>query len=382
MARRPSGAAAKQPMAQPSVGAGSRSPAGRLRQIPEMECCMNDYRFLKACRREPVDCTPVWLMRQAGRYMAEYRAIRSKTPFLQMCKTPELAAEVTLQPVDKIGVDAAIIFADILLPLEGMGIGFEFAANEGPVIHEPVRDRAAVEKIKIIDPDTDVGYVMEAIRLVRKELEGRLPVIGFSGAPFTLASYIVEGGGSRNYQYVKSLAYNDPETFHLLMDKIGQVVTVYLNAQIRAGAQAVQLFDSWVGCLGPGDYETYVLPHTKKVIAGLDADGVPVIHFANGGSTLLHLIEQAGGDVISVDWRVNLDDAWTRIGEDYAIQGNFDPVALFAPVDEIRRRVQEILDRAGGRPGHVFNLGHGILPETPVDHVRALVEAVHELSAR
>ena len=342
----------------------------------------DDLRFLKACRREPVDCTPVWLMRQAGRYMAEYRAIRAKTPFLQMCKTPELAAEVTLQPVEKIGVDAAIIFADILLPREGMGIGFEFAANEGPVIANPVRDRAAVEAVKIIDPETDVGYVMEAIRLVRKELDGKLPVIGFSGAPFTLASYIVEGGGSRNYQHIKSLAYNDPDAFHLLMDKIAQVVILYLNAQIEAGAQAVQLFDSWVGCLGPTDYESLVLPHTRKVIAGIKADGVPIIHFANRGSTLLELIKQAGGDVVSVDWRVNLDDAWARIGYDYAIQGNLDPVALFAPVAEVRRRAGDILERAGRRPGHVFNLGHGILPETPVDHVRALVEAVHELSAR
>lgn len=341
----------------------------------------HEYRFLKACRREPVDCTPIWLMRQAGRYMAEYRAIRSKTPFLTMCKTPELAAEVTLQPVEKLGIDAAIIFADILLPLEGMGIGFEFAANEGPVIHEPVRDRAAVERVKIIDPETDVGYVLEAIRLVRKELDGKLPVIGFSGAPFTLASYIVEGGGSRNYQYVKGLAYNDPEAFHLLMDKIAQVVTVYLNAQIKAGAQAVQIFDSWVGCLGPADYERFVLPHTKRVIDHLETDGAPVIHFANGGSTLLELIEQAGGDVISVDWRINLDDAWARIGHDYAIQGNLDPVALFAPVDEIRGRARDILSRAGGRAGHVFNLGHGILPETPVEHVKALVDAVHEMSA-
>lgn len=341
----------------------------------------DDHRFLKACRREPVDATPVWLMRQAGRYMPEYRAIREKTPFLTMCKTPELAAEVTLQPVDKIGVDAAIIFADILLPLEGMGIGFEFAANEGPVIHHPVRDRAAVDKVRIIDPETDVGYVMEAIRLVRKELDGKLPVIGFSGAPFTLASYIVEGGGSRNYQYIKGLAYNDPDAYHLLMGKIAEVVTIYLNAQIKAGAQAVQLFDSWVGCLGPDDYKTFVLPHTRRVIEGLATDGVPVIHFANGGSTLLELIEQAGGDVISVDWRINLDDAWSRIGYDYAIQGNLDPVALFAPVGEIRRRAGQILDRAGGRPGHIFNLGHGILPETPVDHVKALVEAVHDLSA-
>lgn len=341
----------------------------------------NEYRFLKACRREPVDCTPVWLMRQAGRYMAEYRAIREKTPFLEMCKTPELAAEVTLQPVTKIGVDAAIIFADILLPLEGMGIGFEFAANEGPVIHHPVRDRAAVEKVRVIEPEADVPYVMEAIRLVRKELDGKTPVIGFSGAPFTLASYIVEGGGSRNYQHIKSLAYNDPDAYHLLMDKIAQVVSRYLNAQIEAGAQAVQLFDSWIGCLGPDDYERLVLPYSRMAIEGIKSDGVPVIHFANGGSVFLDLVRQAGGDVISVDWRVNLDDAWKRVGYEFAIQGNLDPVTLFGPVDEIRRRAGRILERAGGRPGHIFNLGHGILPQTPVDHVKALVEAVHELSA-
>ncbi|RJQ55403.1 MAG: uroporphyrinogen decarboxylase [Actinobacteria bacterium] len=341
----------------------------------------HEYRFIKACRREPVDCTPIWLMRQAGRYMAEYRAIREKTPFLTMCKTPELAAEVTLQPVNKLGVDAAIIFADILLPLEGMGIGFEFAANEGPVIHEPVRSREQVDKVRLIDPDTDTGYVMEAIRLVRAELEGKVPVIGFSGAPFTLASYIVEGGGSRNYRHIKSLAYNDPGAYHLLLDKIADVCILYLKAQIRAGAHAVQLFDSWAGAMGPDDYEEFVLPHTAKVLKGISGE-VPVIHFAHGGSTLLELVKQAGGDVISVDWRIDLDEAWRTIGYEYAIQGNLDPVALFAPVEEIGKRAKGILDRAEGRPGHVFNLGHGILPETPVDHVKALVDVVHEYSSK
>ncbi len=343
-------------------------------------------RFLSACRRQPVDCTPVWLMRQAGRYMPEYRAIRAKTDFLTMCKTPELAAEVTLQPVDALGVDAAILFADILLPLEGMGLELEFAKNEGPVIHNPVRDGAAVDKLTPLEPQDDVPYVLEAIRILRRELAGRVPLIGFSGAPFTLASYIVEGGGSRNYLHAKSLMYQEPAVWHALMDKIADVVIAYLNAQIEAGAQAVQVFDSWAGALSPGDYEAYVLPHSRKVIEGLatgsGAADVPVIHFAGNNGHLLELMAGAGGDVIGLDWRVNLDDAWRRLGYDVAVQGNLDPVALYAAPDEIRRRVKEIIDRAEGRWGHVFNLGHGILPTTPVEHAVALVDAVHELSTR
>lgn len=340
-----------------------------------------EHRFLKACRREPVDCTPVWLMRQAGRYMSEYREVRNRVPFLTMCKTPELAAEVTLQPVEKLGVDAAILFADILLPLEPMGVQIEFAQNEGPVIHNPIRTLADVKTLRIIEPEEDVSFVVEAVKLVRQKLNGRVPLIGFSGAPFTLASYIVEGGHSRNYIRIKSMMYNDPSTYHSLMDKVAQVVARYLNAQIRAGAQAVQLFDSWVGCLSPRDYEEFVLPHTHRVIKELEG-GVPVVHFATGSSTFLELMKKAGGDVIGIDWRIDLDVAWQRLGYNVAIQGNLDPVVLFASPEEIERRARGILEQAGGRPGHIFNLGHGILPETPVKNVIALVEAVHKHGKR
>ncbi len=342
---------------------------------------MGESVFLKACRREEVEYTPVWLMRQAGRYMKEYRSIRRRYDFLTMCKTPEIAAEVTLQPIERLGVDAAIIFADILLPLEGMGIDLEFAKNEGPVIHNPVRRREDVERLRVIDPLEEVPFVMEAIRIVRRELDGRVPVIGFSGAPFTLASYMVEGGHSRNYVITKTLMYNDPSSWHLLMDRISDVVIEYLNAQIEAGAQAVQIFDSWVGCLGPGDYREYVLPHMKRVTEGIRED-VPVIHFATNSSTLLELMREAGGDVIGVDWRVDIGEAWKRIGYDRAIQGNLDPVILFAEPEVIEKAVRTILGAIGNRPGHIFNLGHGILPKTPVDHVIALVEMVHRLSRR
>ncbi len=340
----------------------------------------NDYRFIKACRREQVDCTPVWFMRQAGRYMAEYRRIREKYSFLSMCRTPELAAEVTLQPLDRLGVDAAIIFADILLPLEPMGIDLEFAADEGPVIHTTVHDQAAVDALRVIEPEEELPFVMEAIRIVRRTLDGKLPLIGFSGAPFTLASYIIEGGHSRTYITTKALMYHAPQVWHRLMEKLAEVVARYLRAQIRAGAQVVQLFDSWVGCLTPNDYREYVMPHSWHVLASLKDLGVPVIHFGTDTAGLLELMREAGGDVIGVDWRIQLDDAWGRLGGGVAIQGNLDPVALFAPIPEIEKRVADILRRAGGRPGHIFNLGHGILPKTPVEHVQATVEMVHKLS--
>ncbi|MDI6715881.1 MAG: uroporphyrinogen decarboxylase [Actinomycetota bacterium] len=339
-------------------------------------------RFLKACRREQVDMTPVWLMRQAGRYMKEYRDIRAKHDFLTMCKEPEIAAEVTLQPVDHLGVDAAILFADILLPLEGMGIKLEFAKGEGPVIHNPVRRRADVGKITVVEAEEATPYVAEAIKILRRELKNRVPLIGFSGAPFTIASYIVEGSGSRDYRYTKALMYEDPEAWHALMDKLSEIVTRYLRMQIKAGAQAVQMFDSWVGALGPYEYEKFVMPYSKKVMDNLAGEAVPRIHFANNASTLLELVSMAGGDVIGVDWRINLDIAWQRIGYDKAIQGNLDPITLFGPIDSIKERVKDILDRAGGRPGHIFNLGHGIHKETPVSHVKALVEIVHELSRK
>ncbi len=341
---------------------------------------MND-RFLKACRRQPVDCTPVWFMRQAGRYMPEYQKVRAKHSILDVCKTPELAAEVTLQPIERFPLDAAIIFADILLPLEAMGVRLEFTEGEGPVIHNPVRERADVERLRMVDGD-ELEYVAEAIRHARRALNGRVPLIGFAGAPFTLASYAVEGGGSRHYVLTKQLMYREPEAWHRLMDKLARVVTGYLRRQIRAGAQAVQLFDSWVGCLSPGDYAEYVLPHVQLIFEGLKREGVPMIHFGTGTAALLRLMREAGGDVIGVDWRIHLDEAWAMVGYDVAVQGNLDPVVLFAPLQEIERRVEDVLRRAGGRPGHIFNLGHGILPDTPMASVEATIEMVHKLSQR
>jgi len=341
---------------------------------------VND-RFLKACRREPVDCTPVWFMRQAGRYMAEYRALRAKHSILELCKTPELAAEVTLQPIDRFPLDAAIIFADILLPLEPMGLRLEFAAGEGPVIHNPIRDQAAVDRLNVVDGG-ELDYVADAIRQARRGLNGRVPLIGFAGAPFTLASYAIEGGSSRNYLLTKQLMYCEPKAWHQLMDKFARVITGYLRRQIKAGAQAIQLFDSWVGCLSVGDYVEYVMPHVQLIFEGLKREGVPMIHFGTGTSAMLPQMREAGGDVIGVDWRIHLDEAWATVGHDVAVQGNLDPLTLFAPLHEIERRVEDILRRAGGRPGHIFNLGHGILPTTPIEHVAATIDMVHKLSQR
>ncbi len=337
--------------------------------------------FLRACRREPTDYTPIWLMRQAGRYMKEYRALRKKYSFLEMCKNPELAAKVTLLPIERFKLDAAIIFSDILIPLEPMGVAFEFAKGEGPVFHHPLRERKDVEKLRVIEPEEEISFLMKAIRIVRKELDGKIPLIGFSGAPFTLVSYIVEGGHSKNYILTKSLMYQDRPTWNALMEKISEVLIRYLNAQIRSGVQALQIFDSWVGCLSPGDYEEYVLPYSKKVMEGVEKS-VPLIHFATSNSTLLELMKRAGGDVIGVDWRVDIGEAWERLGYDVAIQGNLDPVILFGPVGLIEKEVKRILDRIEDRPGHIFNLGHGILPDTPVENVEALIEAVHRYSTK
>jgi uroporphyrinogen decarboxylase len=310
-------------------------------------------------------------MRQAGRYQKEYRALRKKFSFLEMCKTPELAAQVTLLPIQQLEVDAAIIFADILLPLEPMGIDFEFTKNEGPVFHQPIREMKQIDALRIIEPEEDMPFLMEAIRMVRRELDGKVPLIGFSGAPFTLASYVIEGGHSQNYILTKGMMYQDRAAWHGLMEKLAEVLIRYLNSQIRAGAQAVQVFDSWVGCLSPQDYEEYVLPYSKKVIDGVDKR-VP----------LLEGMKRAGGDVIGLDWRVDLREAWGRVGHDVAVQGNLDPVILFGPVERIEKEVKRILERAEGRPGHIFNLGHGILPNTPVENVVRLVDAVHEYSSR
>jgi uroporphyrinogen decarboxylase len=319
-------------------------------------------------------------MRQAGRYMAEYRAIRAKASLLEICHRPELACEVTLQPVERIGVDAAIIFADILLPFEPLNLGLTFAAGEGPVIARPIRTAEQVSRLPSVDPEQDLGYVLEAIRMAVKALHGRVPLIGFAGAPFTLASYAIEGGGTRNFVETKRLMYGDPGTWHALLDRFAVIVGGYLAAQARAGAEALQLFDSWVGCLSPDDYRRYVQPHSAKAIALARAGGAPVIHFGTGTSTFLDAMAEAGGDVIGVDWRIHLDDAWNAF-PDRAIQGNLDPCALFAPLPELKRQVYDIMDRAGGKPGHIFNLGHGILPDTDPARVRDVVHLVHERAA-
>jgi len=337
--------------------------------------------FLAACRREESSYTPVWLMRQAGRYMEEYRKLRAEHDFLALCKNSDLAAEITITPVERLAVDAAILFADILLVLEPMGIGLEYAKNGGPVIHHPVRSGKDVDALKEFNPKEELVFVYETVKKSSKALKTKVPLIGFAGAPFTLASYLIEGGGSRNYVHTKKFFYSAPAAWQRLMERLTKVVTDYLNCQIAAGADAVQLFDSWAGCLTPMDYENFVLPYSKAVIDGI-TPGTPVIHFSTGTAGLLQQVRAAGGDVIGLDWRVNLDEAWKTVGHDIAVQGNLDPVALFASPKEIKTRAAEILRRAEGRVGHIFNLGHGVLPETPVDHVIALVDAVHELSSR
>jgi uroporphyrinogen decarboxylase len=337
--------------------------------------------FLRACRREAVDTTPIWLMRQAGRYMPEYRKLREEHALLELIKTPELACAVTLQPVNAFALDAAIIFADILPPLEGMGLDLAFAAGEGPVIGNPVRTAADIARLRTPAPEEALGFTLEAIRLVRAELDTRgLPLIGFSGAPFTLAAYAVEGGGSRNFERVKALMMGEPDLWKRLMTKLSEVVGAYLLAQARAGAQALQVFDSWAGQLAPGDYREYVAPYTRQAIATARAAGVPIIHFGVNTSGMLEEIRDAGGDVIGVDWRIELSDARRHLGDGVALQGNLDPVALLAPWEGLRPRVQHILDQMAGRAGYIFNLGHGVLPQTPVENVRRLVEFVHEHS--
>jgi uroporphyrinogen decarboxylase len=338
---------------------------------------MND-RFLRACRREPVDRTPVWLMRQAGRYMPEYRALRQKHSLLELCRTPELAREVTLQPLG-LGVDAAILFSDLLLPLEPMGIRFDFVSGEGPKIENPIRGADDVRALRRFEPRESLGFVMEAIRLLRRELT--VPLIGFAGAPFTLASYALEGGHSSSFAATKTMMYADPRSWHALAGLLSELVLEFLTAQVEAGVQAVQLFDSWVGALDEADYRELVLPHVARVLQGLKPLGVPLIHFGTGTAHLLHLQREAGGDVIGVDWRIGLDEGWRRAGEGVAVQGNLDPTALFGPRDLLLRKADDVLRRAGGRPGHIFNLGHGVLPGTPVESVRALIEHVHAATA-
>ncbi|HUL50532.1 MAG TPA: uroporphyrinogen decarboxylase [Gemmatimonadales bacterium] len=336
-----------------------------------------DNRFLKACRREPTDTTPVWFMRQAGRYMPEYRALRQKHSILDLCHTPELAAEVTLQPITRLGVDAAILFADILLPFEPLGLGLSFQAGEGPHIAKPIRSASDVSALPPVDPEDALGYVLESVRLAVRALPATIPLIGFAGAPFTLASYAIEGGATRSFMVTKQFMYTEPDAWHGLMGRLAELVGTYLAAQARAGASALQLFDSWVGCLAPDDYREYVEPHSRRALALARDARVPVIHFGTDTAGFLEDFAAAGGDVIGVDWRVPLDRAWDRIGAGRAIQGNLDPTVLLAPLDTLEARVKDVLARAGGRPGHIFNLGHGVLQQTPVEALQRVVEVVH-----
>jgi uroporphyrinogen decarboxylase len=342
---------------------------------------VSESRFLKACRRQPVDATPVWFMRQAGRYMAEYRALRKLHSLLEICRTPDLATEVTLQPVRRIDVDAAIIFSDLLLPLEPMGLPFDFVAGEGPQLLSPISTTDDIDRLRTFDPRESLAHVMDAIRQVKRELGGRVPLIGFAGAPFTLASYAIEGGHSNSYAKTKALMYGHPDAWHRLCARLAEVAADFLVAQIDAGVDAVQLFDSWVGTLNLADYCEFALPHTRRIFEVIGGR-VPTIHFGTGTATILSALRDAGGDVVGADWRIRIDDAWERIGHDRAIQGNLDPTLLLGPTPRMFQHTDDILKRVGGRPGHIFNLGHGILPSTPVEHVQMLAQYVHSASRR
>lgn len=334
-------------------------------------------RFLDACRRRPTDVRPVWFMRQAGRYMKQYRDIRANHTILEICKRPDLAAQVTLQPVEILDVDAAIIFADLLLPIEPMGLKLKFVAGEGPVIDNPIRNSHDVDSLSVSNTD-DLGYVGESIQMVTRALNGKVPVIGFVGAPFTMASYMIEGGASRHFNLTKSLMYRDETLWRRLCGKLVDVLGSFAILQVAAGARAIQVFDSWVGALGADDYVRYVAPYSRALIERVRSTGVPVIHFGTGAAGYFRELHAAGGDVMGVDWRMNIDQAWMDISYRSAIQGNLDPAALFAPLPELKQKVTELLKRTGARPGHIFNLGHGILPETPVENVKAVVQMVRE----
>ena len=341
---------------------------------------MND-RFLRACRREPVDATPVWFMRQAGRYMSAYRAIRQRYSLLEICKRPELAVAVTLQPVDAIEVDAAIVFSDLLLPFAPMGLSFDFVKGEGPQIDNPIRSPADVDRLRDFDAEEALPHVLETIRLLRLELRSRVPLIAFGGAPFTLAAYAIEGGPSTTYSRTKAFMYSEPAAWHRLCDKLATNMIKYLHAQIAAGAQALQIFDSWAGALGRADYQEFALPHSRRIFEALSDRGVPLIHFGVGTAAILEAIAAAGGDVIGLDWREPLDEAWATVGLDRGVQGNLDPSLLLGPGERMLAAADDVLGRAAGRPGHIFNLGHGILPNTPLEHVQALARHVHKTSA-
>ncbi len=342
---------------------------------------MNDT-FLRACAGKKTDYKPVWLMRQAGRYLPEYQKVRSKVDFLTLCKTPELATEVTLQPIDILNVDVAILFSDILVPLEPMGMQLEFSEQKGPVFHNPVRTSADVRALRPIDSQADVPYVLEAIRLLKQSL--KVPLIGFSGAPFTLATYMIEGGSSKNFIHTKRMMYQAPEMFHALMKLVTTVVTDYLLAQIRAGVDTVQIFDSWVGALAPHDFERFALPYVQQIIRALRAfeRQVPVIYFAFNSSGMMEQVRKAGADVYGLDWRIDIAKAVDLLDRNHVVQGNFDPCALFGTNELICAEVKRILEGARYAPNHIFNLGHGILPETPVDGAKAMVDAVHEISVK
>ena len=338
---------------------------------------MNDT-FLRACRGEEVEYTPVWLMRQAGRYLPQYKAVRANIDFLTLCKTPKLAAEVTLQPVDILGVDAAILFSDILIPVEAMGMRLEFSDKEGPILREPIRNKSAVEKLIIPDTEEDMPFVPETIKILRKELENKVPLIGFSGAPFTLATYMIEGGTSKNFLNTKKMMFQYSGAFNYLMEKLTDTILSYLSAQIKAGAQAVQIFDTWAGILTPVEYKEFALPYVKKTISELKKEGVPVIYFVNDCAGILKEVRKSGADVTGIDWRIDISDAIKRLGKKMVVQGNLDPCELFLPKEKLEERIKDILWKGESAKGHVFNLGHGVLPETPVENVIAMVEAVHK----
>ena len=342
---------------------------------------MSPSRFLKACRREAVDATPVWFMRQAGRYMAEYRALRERYSLLEICRQPDLATEVTLQPVRRIDVDAAIIFSDLLLPLEPMGLPFDFIKGEGPQLERPIGTAEDIDRLRRFEPRESLSHVLDAIRQTQQELAGRVPLIGFAGAPFTLASYAIEGGHSNNFARTKALMYGQSDAWHRLCALLSDLVGDYLIAQIEAGVDAVQIFDSWVGTLNADDYREFALPHTRRIFERV-AGRVPTIHFGTGTATILTEMRKAGGDVIGADWRIPIDEAWDLIGPDRAVQGNLDPTLLLGPMSRMLHHADDILTRVGGRPGHIFNLGHGILPSTPVEHVQLLAQHVHSASRR
>jgi uroporphyrinogen decarboxylase len=337
---------------------------------------VND-RFLRACRRESVDATPVWFMRQAGRYMPDYRALRKRYSLLDICRHPELAVAVTLQPVDVIDVDAAILFSDLLVPFTPLGLEFDFVKGEGPSIHYPIRSASDVNRLRLFEPREELAHVLDTIRILRHELRDRVPVIGFGGAPFTLAAYAIEGGPSTTYLHTKQFMYSEPQAWHLLCARLAELIGDYMTAQVEAGAQAIQIFDSWAGALGRTDYREFALPHSRAIFERLRSTGVPVIHFGVGAAPILEDLAEAGGDVIGLDWRQPLDEAWARV-PDRAVQGNLDPTRLLGPREPMLRATDDVLRRAGGRPGHIFNLGHGVLPPTPLEHVQELARYVHQ----